>query len=187
METYTDLEVEQILQKALRRRSGENLSRSQVLEIVQELGITPEDFALAEAEWRAETQMNNDRVEFIALMERNFRDHVVTYGVVNLGFMGVNFLITHSITWSVYPLLVWGIFLLLEGWTVMTRDSPQFEKKFEAWHNQRQQARLAKQFKEKLATAATEVTEKVARSAIHLTDKFSDKVAKKIEKWLDDK
>lgn len=187
METYSDLEVQQILQKALLHRSGENLSRAQVEEIAQELGISPEDFAQAEAEWRAEALKKTDRQEFIRLMGQKFRDHLVTYVLVNGGLLAVNFLMANSITWALYLLLGWGVFLLLEGWTLVARDGHRFERKFEAWHNQRQQERLTQQFKQKLAQSATAVTEKVAQSALGLTDKFSAKLAKKVEKWLDDK
>jgi hypothetical protein len=182
MDTYSDLEVQQILQKALSRRAGEKLTRDQVAEIAKELGVSAEDFALAEAEWRAEVLKDQDRVEFIHLIRRRFRDNVVTYVLVNGGLIWLNLVIAKGVTWSVYPLIAWGILLLLEGWSVVATDGHNFERRFQAWHNQRQQERLGQQFKQKLANAASEVTDKVARTAITFTDRLS----KKMEKWLDD-
>lgn len=182
MDTYSELEVQQILQKALSRRAGNSLSREQVAEIAKELGVSPEDFALAEAEWREEALKDKDRVEFILLVRRRFRDSMVTYVLVNGGLIGLNLAISGGVTWAVYPLIAWGIFLLLEGWSVVATDGHHFEQRFQAWHHQRQQERLGQQFKQKLANAATEVTDKVARTALTLTDKLS----KKVEKWLDD-
>ncbi len=187
MDTYSDLEVQQILQKALSRRSGERLSREQVAEIAKELGVSEADFAQAEAEWRLEVLKEQDRREFIQLIRRRFRDSLVTYILVNGGLIALNFTTARAVTWALYPLIGWGILLLLEGWSVVATDGQNFEQRFQRWHEQRQQERLNQELKQKLTSAATEVTEKVARSAIAFTDRFTQKLSQTVEKWLDDK
>ncbi len=178
MDTYSDLEVQQILQKALQRRSGERLSRTQVEEIAQELGLSSADLAAAEAEWRAEVMKDKERLEFIRLIRRRFRDSLVTYILINGGLLCFNFLINKAITWAIFPLLGWGVLLLLEGWSVIATDGHRFEQRLKAWHNQKEQERLNKEFKQKLAASAAEVTDKFAST--------TSKLFKKIEKWLDE-
>ena len=46
---------------------------------------------------------------------RGFYIHCVTYFIVNLGLFGINFFLTHGHWWFIYPLLGWGIGLVMNG------------------------------------------------------------------------
>ncbi|MCS6959027.1 MAG: 2TM domain-containing protein [Pseudanabaenaceae cyanobacterium SKYGB_i_bin29] len=189
MNSYTELEVQQILQKALLRsqKTGEKLSRAQVEEIARELGVSPEDFALAEKEWQEEKQLQSDLMEFIQVARRRFRDGLVTYVVVNAVFLSLNFFTARAITWAIYPLLIWGVFVALEGWSVFVTDGSMFERKFQEWYKRKQQERMTQELKQKLVTTATVMTDKVGKTVVSLTDRLTQKLSQKVEQWLDDK
>ncbi|MFN3362222.1 MAG: 2TM domain-containing protein [Pseudanabaenaceae cyanobacterium] len=188
MESYTELEVQQILQRALLRsqKTGEKLSRAQVEEIARELGVSPEDFALAEQEWQRERELQSDLTEFIQIARRQFRDGLVTYVVVNGVLLILNFLTARGITWAIYPLLLWGVFVALDAWSVFVTDGAMFERRFQTWYKQRQQERLTKELQQKLVTTATAVTDRVGKAVVGLTDRLTQKLSQKVEQWLED-
>jgi hypothetical protein len=50
--------------------------------------------------------------------KRDFRTHVVTYVVVNSFLVGIWAATGAGYFWPVWPILGWGIGLVLHGWTV---------------------------------------------------------------------
>ena len=55
----------------------------------------------------------------------DFYSHLTVYVIVNLMLAGLNWLITPTILWSVYPLAGWGVGLAVHGLAVFAGGGPR--------------------------------------------------------------
>ncbi|MEO1146611.1 MAG: 2TM domain-containing protein [Cyanobacteria bacterium J06638_22] len=123
-EQYSTDQVQQILVQALERNLGEEegFSRSQLEEMATDLGISSEALARAEQSYQelpAAIPPSSEQME-----KRNeFHRHLRTYAVVNGFLLTLNIILSGTITWAIYPLLGWGMGLLLpKQSSLCTRD-----------------------------------------------------------------
>ena len=113
-ERYSDDQVQQILVHALDQstQKSEGFSRSQLEEMATDLGISSEALTRAEQNYQAlpaPTQSDPVQKE----KQQEFRQQLRTYAVVNAFLLALNFILSGTITWAIYPLLGWGMGLLL--------------------------------------------------------------------------
>lgn len=135
---YRSDQVQQILQRALTLQQEHTVSREQLTEMATELGISPEHLALAEQEWLAQRQEEQERQAFNAVRRSRFRSHLVPFLAVNT-FLGlINSLTGVNHFWAVYPLLGWGLGLFFHGWNAYRTEGEGYDRRFQRWR-QRQQ------------------------------------------------
>lgn len=138
MELYRQEDAQQILQLAIARQveSGE-LTRAQLLEIADEMGIAPSDLAMAEQEWlkwRGEAQ---ERKAFEQARRLKFQHSASKYLIFN-GFLVIIDLIGGGgLSWSLYVVLGWGLLLALEAWKTFLRRGDEYEDAFQSWRRKR--------------------------------------------------
>lgn len=151
-EMYTEEQVQQILHRALARKAshGQSLSREQVREIATDLGVSEEDFDSAEQEWLIQGKDDQEKTSFDRYKKNQFRDNVIKCLIVNTFLITINLFISGQVSWAVYPLLGWGLAVVLDGWVTYQPDSEQYAKLFEKW-----------QYKQKRAQLTTQITNKV--------------------------
>ncbi len=109
-ERYSAEQVQQILVAAMGQGEEDGFSRSQLAEMATDLGISPDALRQAEQihpELPAQSAPEPKR--------QKFRQQLRTYAVVNTFLLALNFSLSGSITWAIYPLLGWGLGLLLPG------------------------------------------------------------------------
>ncbi|NJK60596.1 MAG: Pr2TM family membrane protein [Oscillatoriales cyanobacterium SM2_1_8] len=171
-ETYSDQEVQEILQRALARRAqgSDRLSRERVQEIAAELGVSEAEYCQAEQEWQRQRGENQLAQTFATQKRRRFRDGLVRFAIVNAFLMSLDFWGHHRLSWSVYPLLGWGLGMALDAWVTFNPQNPTYQKQFTAWKEQYERERA-------IATA----TETATKTALKLAGKF----ANKLDKWID--
>ncbi|HHP7245265.1 MAG TPA: 2TM domain-containing protein [Elainellaceae cyanobacterium] len=140
-ESYSQEDVQEILELAIARqvRKGDVLSRGQLFEIADEMGIPVRELEIAEREWLQGE--GRDRVEFNRYRRINFRQHVVKYLIVN-GFLVLIDLVTFgdgawALSFSLYIALIWGLFLTLDGWRTYQTEGRAYENAFQRWRRQR--------------------------------------------------
>lgn len=117
----TDDDVEEILRLAIRQSGASSDELRQRLEqSAQELGISPEQLAAAEAQYRAEQEalIAKDQAiasekEDYARYRRSQRDellqHIAAYVAVN-GFLAfIDIRGGNGLSWAFWPMLGWGI------------------------------------------------------------------------------
>ena len=133
-ETYNEESIQQILKIAMSRQgqSGD-LTRSQLQEIADELGISEENLVAAEHDWDLQQQEREDRQAFDAYRHQQLRQGVLQCLVVSLFLALSNILINHSISWSVYPILVWSFFLSLQAWRTYQYEGEDYDRAFRRW------------------------------------------------------
>jgi 2TM domain len=154
-ESYTEAQVQQILQRALARKSksGDLLSRSQVSEIASELGVSEADFLAAEREWLAQKDLSQERAEFDRYKKKEFREGLLKYFIVNGFLVGIDLLSSGHVSWSAYPFLIWGLGMTLKGYATFQSDSEANETEFSKWKLKQKRDRIASQLTNKVAAS----------------------------------
>jgi hypothetical protein len=135
--SYQSEDVQQILQRALARRQAGEFSRSQLLEMAAELGISPDVLEKAEQEWLAQRGEDQDRRVFDTARRRSFKAHLISYLAVNIFLVLINLITSPSYFWAIYPILGWGLGLFFDGWSAYKLEGEAYEKAFRAWQQQR--------------------------------------------------
>ncbi len=134
---YSEEEGDQILRLAVSGSHGSTgMSREQLLATAAELGVTPEAFEQAENEFLLKREQEALRRQYETGVRAEFLSHVGVYGVLNLGMIGLDLVLAGRMTWSWFPLLIWGIFLLLDLVETFSRGA-DYEKGFEKWQEKR--------------------------------------------------
>lgn len=135
---YCQEDAQQILHLAIARQSqsGE-LTRSQLVEIATELGISSEELRLAEQEWLSYRGDMQERQAFDRYRRRRFQQHFTKFSIVNGFLVVLDLVMTGGLSWSLYVLLLWGLGLTLDGWKTFHRDSEEYQKSFQLWRQQR--------------------------------------------------
>jgi hypothetical protein len=139
-ESYKQQEVQEILELAIARHAHrDDLSRQQLFEIAEELGISAREVELAEQEWlQGEVR---ERIEFNRYRRISFKQHVIKYLIVN-SFIVLIDLVTYgngdwTLSFSLYIALFWGMFLTLDGWRAYQTEGKTYEHAFQRWRRRR--------------------------------------------------
>ncbi|MEM1254519.1 MAG: 2TM domain-containing protein [Cyanobacteria bacterium P01_H01_bin.21] len=110
-ERYSTEQVQQILVSAMGQSEQEGFSRSQLEEMAADLGISLDTLKQAEDSLQkipaaVQTTANQSP-------KQQFHQRLRTYIIVNIFLIALNFTLSGAITWAIYPLLGWGLGLLL--------------------------------------------------------------------------
>ncbi|MFG6101500.1 2TM domain-containing protein [Leptothoe sp. EHU-05/26/07-4] len=111
-EGYSAEQVQQILVTAMGQRQEDGFSRSQLIEMATDLGISPEVLQQAEQTLQ-QVPVPKQSVSMQASKRQKFQQSLKTYAVVNAFLLALNVTLSGTITWAIYPLLGWGLGLLL--------------------------------------------------------------------------
>ncbi len=126
----TDQDVDEILRLAVQRSGGSTDLRARMAASAEELGITPEELAAAEEEYRTRRQEEVQEKAARIKRRRAFIDHLATYFCVNLGLVAIWYFSGRDYFWPIWPLTGWGLFGVLphfwNAW-VMNRDEEKDE------------------------------------------------------------
>lgn len=171
--TYSPQEVQGILQWAIARqaRKGEaadTLTQAQLQEIAQELGITPEELAQAEQEWRQAQLLAQQRQDFHRWRWQQWQAQVRQAGVtlvwVTLPFLFLDWVwdgrvvvwTAQGLAWPYdLPALVAFSSLVSLGWRlhqVLQKEGETYEREWQAWQRQQRFQQLKQKAVRKLAS-----------------------------------
>ncbi len=157
MQSYSQDDVQQILQRALAKRgSEEGLSQAQLREIAWELGLSDQDLEEARQEWLRIQQEQQEQQEFQRHRRGKFRSHLVRYGIVNSFLLGLDWVIAPGLSWSLYVLMGWGLGVSLDGWSTYQPESERYQKEFQKW----KQGQQFKKFRQEVGQSVTSFLKK---------------------------
>ena len=108
---YSAEQVQQILVSAMGQSDQEGFSRSQLEEMATDLGISLDTLQQAEGNLQAISESVQTTVS--QSPKQQLRQRLRTYIIVNIFLIALNFTLSGAITWAIYPLLGWGLGLLL--------------------------------------------------------------------------
>ncbi len=133
---YSQEDVQQILNIALAQypSSDAELSYSQLLEIADELRISPDTLQLAEKKWLSQQGAANKRLEFDAYRKTKFQEKLGKYTITNACLIALNFLTGFGLPWSLYVLIFWGMSFGLDAWKFFyQRQGQAYDRAFQNW------------------------------------------------------
>lgn len=125
-ERYDQRQVEEILRRAIDRdqREAAKLERADIVAAAEELGIEPHSVQQAMVEIDLDAELA-DEVELIRLRRKSkWLSHVSSWVVVNAFLFAID-LLTGGGWWFYWPLLSWGLFVVLDTLRVLRADEQQ--------------------------------------------------------------
>lgn len=140
---YRMEDAQRILQLAIAQEteSGE-LSHHQLLEIAEELNISPAALQNAEQEWQIMKGRAEDHRLFQQQRIQRLQSHLVRYGII-IGFLVVMDFLTPGGTFlghlgfSLYVALFWGLGLSLKAWRTLQTSGERYERDLNKWRRKR--------------------------------------------------
>jgi hypothetical protein len=137
--SYSQEDIREILNIALANRSTLDLElpHSQLLEIAQELSISPETIELAKDRWLSQQQVIKKHQEFDLYRRSKLQDRFGKYAIVNACLIPINFFTGFGVPWSLYVLSSWGIVRGVAAWRVFfQRQGYAYDRAFQKWEYQ---------------------------------------------------
>lgn len=133
-ETYQVEEIQEILQLAIAHREADGeLSRQQLEEIAADLGIPQDSLMDAEQAWLAQKDRLQKQTSFNLYRRQIFKHKAIRFAIVNGFLLAINILGTGYPSWSLYVLLVWGLFFTLKGWRLLQTSGNLYDIEFQKW------------------------------------------------------
>ncbi len=136
---YSQEDVREILDIAMADRStlDPELSHPQLLEIAQELSISPASIELAKSQWLSQQQVIKKHQEFNLYRRSKLQDRLSKYAIVNACLIPLNFFTGFGVPWSLYVLTSWGIVRGVAAWRVFfQRQGYAYDRAFQRWEYQ---------------------------------------------------
>ncbi len=138
-QTYIQQEAQEILKIAFAKKDEDGeLSRTQLMEIAADLGISPSELALAEQEWQLVKQDARDKLIFNAQRHQKLKQDLMKFGIVSAFLILLNLVLSQGITFAFSIMLIWGLFLALSAWRTYQTEGEEYEKAFSRWKLKKQ-------------------------------------------------
>jgi hypothetical protein len=141
LQSYTQEDVQQILQLAIARQAGEHnqeFSYDQILEIASELQISPDTLAQAQKDWIAKKSEVQQRQEFDLYRQGKFKKRLGNYAIVNVFLLAMDLIGGGGLSWSLYILLTSGLVTILDIWNTWQTKGEDYEAAFQRWYRKHQ-------------------------------------------------
>ncbi|HRJ26053.1 MAG TPA: 2TM domain-containing protein [Fimbriimonadaceae bacterium] len=136
----------EILSRALKIEAENQANLSHLLEqTAAELGISKDALIQAREQVLEERSIEADFREFRDERMHEFKKSVAQYVLWNSLMVFINVLDKGTITWAVWPLSIWGIFLLIgtiSDQTFSKRRGPEFQKWRKRKHARQKEAEI---------------------------------------------
>lgn len=139
--SYRQEDVREILNIALAQHSqiGTELSYDQLLEIAQELSITPDLIEFAQSQWLDQQKVIQKNRAFQAYRRSKLQERLTKYAIINTCLIALNLLTGFGVPWSLYVLVSWGIVRGVDAWRVFfQRQGYAYDRAFQKWEYQQQ-------------------------------------------------
>ncbi|NEQ47918.1 MAG: 2TM domain-containing protein [Leptolyngbya sp. SIOISBB] len=136
---YQSEDAQAILQIAIARHTEEGeLTRSQLFEIAEELGIASVTLAEAEEQWALQQRESVEIAAFDQYRQQRFQGHLVRFAVINVVLFTLNWLSAGTLSWALYLFILWGAVVSLQAWQTYWPNEQQYRHRFEKWRRQEQ-------------------------------------------------
>jgi 2TM domain len=136
---YSQEDVREILDIAMADRStlDSELSHPKLLEIAQELSISPDSIELVKNQWLDRQQVIKKHQDFDLYRRSKLQDRLGKYAIINACLIPLNFFTGFSVPWSLYVLTSWGIMRGVAAWRVFFQHQGYgYDRAFQKWEYQ---------------------------------------------------
>lgn len=136
--TYNQEEIQEILKIAITRQSLEQkdhseMTQAQLWEMAQELGIDLQTITQVEKDWQEQQLIQKKQEQFNLYRRQEFQNKVIRFSIINIFLIALNLLGAHQLSWSLYVILIWGLFLALKAWQTFDSKGETYEKAYLNW------------------------------------------------------
>ncbi|WP_039724540.1 2TM domain-containing protein [Leptolyngbya iicbica] len=136
---YQSEDAQAILQIAIARHTEDgDLTRSQLFEIADELGIAHNTLVEAEQQWALQQQETVALAEFDHYQQQRFQSHLVRFAIINSVLFILNWMAADTLSWALYIFVFWGAGLSLQAWQTYWPNEQQYRNRFETWRRREQ-------------------------------------------------
>ena len=144
---YQAEEAQAILQIAIARHTEDGeLTRLQLFEIAEELGIAATTLAEAEQQWALQRRESAELAAFDQFKKQRLQSHLVRFVIINVVLFTFNWLTAGTLSWALYICLFWGAGLSLQAWQTYRSGTQQYRQGFEKWRRREQIKRSFSRF-----------------------------------------
>ena len=140
LRSYTQEDVQEILQLAISRQVNDNnqeFSYQQILEIAKELQISPDNLQQAEGDWLVKQSEVEQRQAFNLYRRGKFKKRLGNYAIINIFFLAMDSL-SGGISWSLYILVASALAISLDIWNTFQTKGEDYEIAFQRWNRNHQ-------------------------------------------------
>jgi len=137
--SYSQEDIQQILSIAIARQSDDSeFSYQQLVEIAEELEITPESLQQSEIDWRSQNTIVRQKQTFDLYRRNRLQKKVGNYAIANSFLVLLDLLNSGDLSWSLYIMLIWGLKVGLDSWNTYYSNSEEYERAFQKWTGRNQ-------------------------------------------------
>ena len=137
--SYSQEDIQQILSIAIARQADDSeFSYQQLLEIAEELEITPESLQQSEIDWRSQNTIVRQKQTFDLFRRNRLKKKVGNYAIANSFLVLLDLLNSGDLSWSLYIVLIWGLKVGLDSWNTYYSNSEEYERAFQKWTGRNQ-------------------------------------------------
>lgn len=113
---YSEDEVSSIIRRALQQggASDGSISHEELIDIAMKSGVHPDKLDSVLKEQELNREIDDAKALWIKRHREDFHSHLRTYVIV-IGFLIVINLMTRSYPWVIWPIVGWGVGLLLHA------------------------------------------------------------------------
>ena len=134
---YSQEDVQEILNIALAQypSTDAELSYAQLLEIADEMRISPDTLKLAENKWMSQQGEISKRGEFNLHRKLKLQNKLGKFVIINTCLLAFNFATTGlGFPWAVWVLIIWGMSFGLDAWKFFyQRQGQAYDRAFQSW------------------------------------------------------
>ena len=137
--SYSQEDIQQILSIAIARQSDDTeFSYQQLLEIAEELEITPEALQQSEIDWQSQNTIVRQKQTFDLFRRHKLQKKVGNYAIANSFLVALDLLQGDGLSWALYVLLIWGLKVGLDSWNTYYFSGDDYERAFQRWSGRNQ-------------------------------------------------
>jgi hypothetical protein len=140
---YPAEDAQQILNLAIARQteSGE-LSRSQLMEIAEELGISAQTLLEAEQEWETKKYEVADQRLFDRQRREKLHHGLAKFGLFGVFLLGFNLMTGGGLTWLLSIIFgPWALKLTWDAWRIYRPNNYAYAQEFQRWRRKKRMER----------------------------------------------
>lgn len=146
-EFYSQQDVQEILKLAIARQvESDNLTRQQLLEVADEMGIEPVDLQVAEQQWLLHQSESSERLAFDQHRQGKFNLSFMRYGIISAFLLLIDIASGGGLSWSIFVCLFMGLPIALKAWKLYQLRGDDYEQAFQRWRHTRRLKRSVNAF-----------------------------------------
>ncbi len=113
---FSNDELDRILKRAINRSANykSGVTESELHKIASELNIDSDTLKSAIAEDHELAGFEEAKVMWIDKKRRGFKEHLISYLIINGFLCGINFFTLGYVSWAIFSILGWGIGLAFD-------------------------------------------------------------------------